>query len=281
MENCFFRLTDNVDPEERLEEAAMWKAMRDQFGDLISPIHGKDEAPDGAAIYGRPKKSETCPKIDYWNDEAFLRHCRREFKLCDLVEAKDEVERLHRSGKTAFIKATRSKFWIDTISPNQTFDEVMSDIAYSFIDCGRCLMVQEFVTVEYEWRFFVCGRRIVADSSNAAHLTPIDYPLKDGFLHPSDTISTEVPDWVRNGLRALAGQLAATAQYEDIVIDCAMINGGPGCVEYNPLVIGGVGLFASDVRAIAAAAYNSHPRLAVGRPTIQREGIFVSEKWGD
>ncbi len=49
---------------------------------------------------------------------------------------------------------------------------------------------------------------------------------------------------------------------EDAVIDCALINGVPGCVELNPMVPGQVGLFAADVRALAQAIYYVHPRLA-------------------
>lgn len=58
MHHIGFRLSDNPDPEERLEEAALWKAMHDHYGsERITPLLSDDEAPADWILFGRQKGS--------------------------------------------------------------------------------------------------------------------------------------------------------------------------------------------------------------------------------
>jgi len=259
----YFRLTPGMDPEERLEEAALWKAMYDEFGSDIEPLEGNAEVTGN--IYGRLRRHQTTGELSYWTDPAFLAECRREFHVCDFSEAQSVIDQIHARGKDAFVKATRAKFWLDIVPRGKALVSVMDGMEYSFIDGGPKLMVQEFVTMRYEWRFFVVGRKFVTDTPNAAHLTPIDYPCHMAFQTPQSKKGASFchADKIRTRLLDVAERVAASMKTEDAVIDCAEINGVPGCVELNPMIIGQVGLFASDVRALARACKQSHPRLAI------------------
>lgn len=249
-----FRLTNLHDPEERLEEAALWKAMHDVFGSAITAVS------EGEADYGRPLRfvfgtshRGRTPDIAYWNDPAFLRHARRRFWVGPWEEAENQVQALHADGLGAFIKSTVAKDWIARVPVGQSLSDVAGDMAYSYIDGGPPVMVQELAKVTYEHRFFVIGRRIVTHSPNAAHLTPLDHPQIYDFTTPHDA---EPSLFVAGGfLSAVADDIALTMAVPDAVVDCALINGQPACVEINPMVVGGVGLFACDVRALARAIY--------------------------
>jgi hypothetical protein len=256
-----FRLSENDDPEERLEEAALWKAVHDEFGDGASLL-GKDarECPNGLMI-GRGFKTEWHEKVwrgvtgpyDYWNDPEFLSRARRSFKLCDLSEARTEVERLHSIGKGAFVKAVQQKYMNLPVPVGADFDVELDALVFSFCDAGRCLMVQEFAEFRYERRYLVINREVVTSSPVAWHLTPIDAYAQD--LH------YETPR-ARDGIfdagmlidfDVFADEAAKALAAPSTCLDLAMINGEVGIVELNPMHLGNVGLYACDVRAIARA----------------------------
>ncbi|HJR83469.1 MAG TPA: hypothetical protein VJ775_06035 [Sphingomicrobium sp.] len=249
MKTFTFRLTDNDDPEERLEEAALWKAMHDVYGARIAAVT------DGDADYGRPRRFARGPSMDlaYWTDPAFLKHAGRRFWVGRWEDADEQVRALHADGLGAFIKSTRAKDWICKVPVGQSLDEVADAMAYSYIDGGPPIMVQELAKVRYEHRFFVIDRRIVTRSPNAAHLTPLDFPQTWDFETPRDHKHSLFS--AGGFLMPVAEDIARNMATPDAVIDCALINGEPACVEINPMVIGGVGLFACDVRAIAGALY--------------------------
>lgn len=261
----YYELTDTTDPEERVEDAALFKAMFDAWNGEIEPTDRRPEPSSYA--YGRPRRNDRVETLAYWNDPAFLRHARREFAVHQLDGVATAVHALHARGRGAFLKSTRSKHWIGRVPVGTNWREVMGDMTYSFID-GPGIMVQELVPVRFEWRFFVIGREIVTHSPNAEHLTPIDHPCADVFDTPGDREPNRLwsqPDNRRSLLSDfswLARQVARDMQREDAVIDIAEIGGKPGVVELNPMVVGGVGLFAADVRALAAAIKATHPRLA-------------------
>jgi len=246
-----YRLTDNLDPEERLEEAALWKAMHDRFGDAIVPVTG-----DVHADYGRLRRQDTKPGMPYWNDPAFLREARRSFVTMPYDDAKSEVARLHNLGQSAFVKSTRDKHAIFRCPVGTSLSEAMGDFVYSFIDGGPALMVQEMVEMTYEWRFFVMDRRIVTDSTNHPDLTPLNFPCRVAYRTTEGHESCGVGGFMRQPLFDVAQRIAASMATPTAVIDCAYINGNAGCVELNPLHLGNVGLFACDVRALADAAFN-------------------------
>jgi hypothetical protein len=250
MSDITFRLTENLDPEERLEEAALWKAMHDRFGSQIRPVTG-----DVAADFGRLRRKDTKPPMPYWTDPAFLREAHREFVTLPFDEAKVKVAELHKAGAGAFVKSTRDKHAIFRCPVGTTLTDEMSDFIYSFIDGGPALMVQELVKMTYEWRFFVMDRVVVTDSTNHPDLTPLDHPCRVAYRTPYTSDTNEIA-WqtIRSELLRVAQRIASTMRTPTAVVDCAYINGVPGCVELNPLHLGSVGLFACDVRALANAA---------------------------
>ena len=262
MPRAAFRLTDNADPEERLEEAALWKAMYDQYGpDGIVAIRGHAEAPHGLPVFGRtPKFPVPCAnpvsqRLAYWTDTAFLNACRREFHVVPFEDAEPIVRDLQARGKGAFIKSTSLKHFTTTVGPDEDFRKKIGVMAFTFIDGGPELMIQELALVEYEYRYFVVDGEIVTSSPNMTWLTPIDYPLPNGtvFRTPQTTIPESRPDIVSE-LNYLVVDVASSMAMPHACIDVALINGVPGVVEMNPMQIGQVGLFASSVRALARAS---------------------------
>lgn len=238
----FFRLTDNADPEERLEEAALWKAMHDEYGDDIATL--PDDATDGVCFgrMGREIRNHVSDSLPYWNDPAFLRHAERRFLVVSYDGLRDAVSSLHADGLGAFVKSTRSKHAIFRVPLETALDEAMGSLAYSFMDGGPDLMVQQLVEPSYEHRFFCIGRQIVTESPINPRLTPIDFPLSS---HPPVIVSA---------LRAVAASIATDMRIPHASIDCALIDGKPGVVELNPMILGNLGLYACDVRALAHAS---------------------------
>lgn len=262
MASVAFRLTSNPDPEERLEEAALWKAMKDEYGDEIVAIREDSEVLEDLPTFGRPLKNPfiaganpVSNVLPYWQDPAFLSRAGRRFGTFEFDDAIEEVSRLHAEGLGAFIKSTRSKHAIFRIMPGEDFYDVVQDMAYSFIDGGPELMVQEDCVVEYEYRFFCIDREIVTASPIQWSLTPIDFPLREGtvFRRPDSAQAELRPDIV-HALHELAKETALEMDGPHASIDCAIINGKPAIVEFNPMRLGQLGLYAADVRALASAS---------------------------
>jgi hypothetical protein len=256
-----FRLTENNDPEERLEEAALWKAMHDEYGEAIEAITPKDERP-GAVIFGRGRRfqgrAEGNPvpeHLPYWGDKAFLAGCHRVFDTVPYAEVQPLVSALHAMGKGAFIKSTRPKHAIVRVPIGRTVFDEFDALALSFIDGGPPLMVQEECEIEYEHRFFVIDREVVTHSPIQWALTPLDYPLAEGCVYRTPKSKTaDIRSDIVADLFGLAKWTATAMRYPHASIDCALINGEPGVVEFNPMQLGQLGLYACDVRALARAS---------------------------
>lgn len=118
MNKVTFRMTDNKDPEERLEEAALWKALHDEYGDDISLT-------DDRPTFGRGKRNDAGNYLQYWTDPAFLSRANREFRLCALRDAESAVADLHSRGKGALIKSTQEKYFIERFPVGSDFHENM------------------------------------------------------------------------------------------------------------------------------------------------------------
>ena len=260
MHHIGFRLTDNTDPEERLEEAALWKAMKDHYGDRISPVPPVEEGGDDWIMFGRVRRfavgrEPVSENIPYWEDPAFLENCGREFKVVDWEELRGAVEELHARGKGAFVKSTRSKHFVARIPVGADVDEEIGDMAYSFIDGGPSLMVQALAEVAWEYRFFVMGREIVSESAVMVELTPLDYGKMDGCIFETPTSRSFVKDdRLVAEFRKVAETVIETMVPDHAVIDIALIDGKPAVIEMNPMRLGQIGLYASDVRALAAGS---------------------------
>jgi len=238
-----FRLVENLDPEERLEEAALWKAMHDEYGDGIVPLTD-DEDTEHVAFgrMGRSVRNYVSDNLAYWDDPAFLRHAQRRFCVVDFDGLENAISDLHAAGFGAFVKSTRSKHYIVKIPVGTTVADAMDAMAYSFMDGGPRLMVQQLIEPTYETRFFCIGREIVTSSPICASLTPLDFPY------------SPYPQKICDALRTVARDIASAMQTPHASIDCAMTDGKPGVIELNPMILGNLGLYACDVRALARAS---------------------------
>jgi hypothetical protein len=109
--------------------------------------------------------------------------------------------------------------------------------------------------MEFEYRFFAIDGKIVTSSPNMEFLTPLDYPLAPGTLYRTPSSTTPTTDLaVVEALSRLADEVADEMEYPHACIDVAIVAGKPGLVEFNPMQLGHLGLFACDVRALAAAS---------------------------
>lgn len=242
-----YRISNTLDPEERLEDAAMAKAMAD--------IMGVEIVSDGDAEFGRGRRFDGKPKpyLPYWDDPVFIANAGRSILVTDVDGANAAIADLHASGRGAFVKATDLKLWTGAVPVGSSLQEVMGEMIYSVLDLKRCLIVQPLCDVRFEMRFVSIDRQIVTYSPIAVHLTPISR-LQYGqlFETPRGKAITFQPTATRSMLN-LAGRIATECQFNDVIIDCAMIDGKPGVVEFNPFEIGGFGLYACDPNAIARA----------------------------
>lgn len=256
-----YRLTDILDPEERLEEAALFKAMSDYYGrDAVLAFRGVQCPDPDLPVFGRNPsfQAHACnpvtARLDYWTDEAFLGHVGREFHAVPYEDVASIADRMLSEGKSVFVKSSRQKHFKLTLKPGDSFADKIGDMAYSFID-GPLLLVQELVPVEYEYRFFIIDRNVVTGSANMQDLTPLDFPLAYGavFKTPLTADPDRRPDVVE-AFHELAGKIAAEMDTPHACVDIAMIDGKPSVVEFNPMQLGHLGLFACDVRALAEAS---------------------------
>lgn len=257
-----FRLVDDRDPEERLEGAALWKAMYDHHGpDRISPLLSTDVAPEDWILFGRQRgqlqtgQEPVSNYLPYWEDPAFLRHCGRSFEMVAYEGLSEAVGRLHAQGKSVFLKSTRLKHFTRIVPVGTDVADAMDGMAYSFMDGGPDLMVQEYVEMRYEHRFFVIGRKIITSSPVMISLTPLDHPLSYGACYR--TPDSRVAEWrrdVEDAQSELAGKMAYAMVPEHAVIDIAMVWNSAAVIEMNPMVLGQAGLYASSVEELAHAS---------------------------
>lgn len=258
----YYRLTDTQDPEERLEDAALWKAMHDVFEDEITLLPFDAATPQDGYFFGRGKRIEYVRQphlliqdsMPYWRDQAFLSNSRRMFKLMTWADAMAEVDRLHKAGLGVFLKATDTKKMAVRLPVGSDMRELTEGWAYSFIDRPPCIMVQELVDMKYERRFVVIDREIITQSPVAVHLTPLNTevlsmhyptPTHRGPAIRSSELTLQMTDFVE--------RVAAEMVPDHAIIDVALINGKIGVIEFNAARIGQFGLYACDPYAIARA----------------------------
>jgi len=61
MSHLYYQLTETTDPEERLEDAALYKALYDTFGRGLTLVPGDAPAPEDGLFLGRGKRNEYHP----------------------------------------------------------------------------------------------------------------------------------------------------------------------------------------------------------------------------
>ena len=246
-----YRIRDTMDAEERLEDAAMFKALWDATRGKIIAIR------EGAADFGAEgslfKHEMGNP---YWSDPAFLRLCGRRFMVTDYNGLEKAVDSIHRDGCDAFIKAGLLKFFLCKVPQGSTARQCMGDMVYSFIDSPVPIMVQECVDFTFEHRFFIFDRKIITWSPAAYKLTPIDYPIPNGIAWRKQSDIEPVSFGQFDDLYAVAKYMAENMIEQNGIVDVGMIGENPAIIEINPWRVGMFGLFACDVRAIANAVIN-------------------------
>jgi len=258
MTRISYRLSETYDPEERLEDAALWKALHDEYGGRIHLLKPDDPMPQEGIFFGRTKKNEKYGSGDlfpYWNDPGFQAGIRRRVTSCDLEQAREVVQAIHDDGRDAFVKATRIKFLTMHVPRGQSLMQALGDTAYSFIDQPGCLLVQDHLRMRHERRFVVMGGAIVTHSPVATHLTPLArslYPDIENmhFPTPRDQVGYHDPQLTQDML-IFAGDIARETELDHVVIDIADVAGTPEVIEFNPCLPGQFGLFACDPAAIA------------------------------
>jgi hypothetical protein len=288
-----YRLYNTMDPEERLEEAVMWKALHDVHGDNIEALMPDADPIPGTVFLGRAKKFEILGKevdgigmrpVRYWKDPAFLENCGRQFTTCDLKGAEEEVDRLHSEGKDAFVKAMRDKFYASKVPMGTSLAHHLEDLVYSFIDMGECLMVQEAVPMEFEQRFLFVEGELITSSPVQWSLTPAARLEPNHlFRFPNSKTSEHRPDL---DLSDFAKEVAQATDHPVVGIDCAINadTGKPLVIEFNPLQVGQMGLYACDPWAIAEAtkAPVFKSILVPGeRPQPKAQEEIDEELWGE
>lgn len=284
-----FRLSNTEDPEERLEEALLWKLMHDFYGERIGIIEGVYENPiptfgreltlNGGSFRNKAKNPVSA-HLPYWNDPAFKKGIKRAFEVVPYEDLGRAVKDIHDTGKDVFIKSTRMKHHKQVIKRGKNAYKELDAMAYSFMDGGPEIMVQEWRPMEFEFRFFIIDRQIVTWSPKMVSLTPFDYPKIGcyGYRHENSSEKQDCGRLIADYMKLIEPLLQETA-FPDVSIDVAIakdtVSGKTDIeiVEYNPMQLGQIGLFACDVMALVKKS----PILLSRWPTPKASSIELDD----
>lgn len=263
-----FRPYKGSDREERLESDATQTALAQLLGDRLTVT---DEFPKGVThAFGRTNirslalQAYAYPAghyadLPYWEWAAFQKYSGRTYDVLDLSDASRKVAELHRSGNAAFVKSTRTKELAIPVRPGATLIQQLDGMEYALCDRGPCLIVQEHVDMQYEYRMFVIGGAPITGAGCIEQFTPEDnVDIFDDAVRPfrtADCPAENRPDIVRQYLE-FASQVIPECPVSTFVLDVAMVDGRPVVVEFNPLHFGQIGLYASNPGKIAEALLN-------------------------
>lgn len=256
-----YKISNSLDPEVRLEDACMFKALYDASDGNIKAI---DKGEGDFGNNGNPFHHKV--SLKYWEDPAFLENCNRKFTIVPYEQVDEEVDKLHRQGYDAFVKSGIDKYCVQKVLKGEKFSDLIGPLVYSFIDSPVPLMVQEMVDFKFEHRFFVIDREIITYSPVAYHLTPLDYHKitcwDKAYEYPTD--KNYKLYYNAYCMEQLCKKVAENMLTEDVCIDIGMIGNKPSVIELNPLVAGKVGLYACDVRKLGKAIYEKYKRNNIG-----------------
>lgn len=287
MPNLLFSLLESKDPEERLENAMLWKAMSDVYGDKIHPITADDKVQPGDMIFGMPTgrqlrtSGSDVPK-DYWNWEPFTSRLSRDFHVCNYEEAQAAVASLNEAGKAPFVKALRDKFYVERGEHGQSLEEILGDMVYSFCDYDTpVLMIQEAVDFSHEYRCIIVDGQVVTGSPVLHAATPAarlmmrgDNPEARLYKSPSDPISSgKHAGVVVSNMKAIAAEMAQELRLTSGTIDLGLIGGDPGRIEpieINSGLPGRYGLYFADPVKIAEATRSIVPEALLSNERSQQ-----------
>lgn len=275
MSRCFYRLANMPDPEERVEDATLAKALHDVLGRDLTILDSDAAFPEHGLHLGRGRRMEgiigkrlntlSGNEIRYWEDPAFLRHTSRDWGLFDLAGAEAEVARLHESGRDAVVKSTLSAKHMITGAPRGTsLPDAIDAMIFSFCDRPPCLLVQERVDMRYERRFLFMDGELLTQSAVGSHLTPMSRVWEPGRGQRFEDLHLPTPGsrdliWsptLTERMTARALEIAATSDHRTFCMDLCLIgedleNGVIEPIEWNPFQPGGLGLYGCDPRRIA------------------------------
>lgn len=292
MSQCYYRLSDTTDPEERLEDAALSKALHDKLGSRLTILRPDQAPPDHGLHLGRTRGAQDMnprglspSNIAYWEDPAFIRLTNRDWGHYDLEAAMGRVEELHASGRDAVVKSTLSaKHMVMPVRRGNGLAEVLDAMIYSFIDRGPCLLVQEAVPMRYERRFLVLNRELVTQSAVGTHLTPLSRLIEPGpgqafedlhLLTPNAREMVHLPGLTER-MQHMARRIAETSGFDHLCVDLCLIGEDPERgliepIEYNPMQPGMLGLYGCDPYRIAEgvrAHLDANPELYATVPVM-------------
>lgn len=213
----------------------------------------------------------------YWRYEAFRSRAGRRFEVCGFnpegggAEIRDVLAGYAAAGVTkAFVKVNLNKYATFPVTLEGVGDfthignvldpcEVWSLIYLE--GAHESLQVQEFVTMEYEYRIFVVDQRPVTGAGCIEEHTPLDnngHAFDDKLRrNRSEMTDVEADTKIVGKLTSYARQAIASLAQEvpdlrDYVIDVAMgADGTPLVVELNPLL--NSGLYASQPTRVTEA----------------------------
>lgn len=268
MAKIAFRPYAGDDREELIECLSVQRALEDALPGQINVA--ADFPSDATHAFGRtpkhwrPSPSLAYPRADhfhleYWNWPGFLANARRSIQVLDLGSATERVAAIHAAGKDAFVKATMTKFYASAVPRGTTLFEHLDALAYSFIDRGSCLIVQERVHMRREYRIFVVDGRPVTGAGTVLSHTPNDNiapfnPLVSN--HPTDD-NCERDEALVERYLDFGRQVIPLMPASSFALDVALIDGEIGIVEINPLMLGQIGLFACSPSLLTAAVLRS------------------------
>ena len=172
------------------------------------------------------------------------------------------------------IKGTASKTFIDTVTvpAGASYDEVESLVhaalgwhAAKIDGRSNSLFVQEWVEMEYEYRFFVVDHKIVTGAGMIHENTPLDNRTTLDIAVRRDvhgeSSSTEDDEMLVQQYRKFANNVIHETKVSDSDISCytldvATVNGLPVVVERNSLL--NSGFFASSPSLVLEALVLLH-----------------------
>lgn len=288
MITCHYRLSSSCDPEERLEDAVLAKALHDVLGPHLQILPPEASFPEWGLCLGRQSlhASPLClstGEMPYWTDPAFVMATRRTWSHEDLPGAERAVAALHAAGKDVFVKSTRkTKDGILRVPRGQSLAKALGDWVYSFIDRPPCLLVQEAIEMRFERRFLFLDGELVTQSTVGMHLTPMSRIWEAGpgidfeDLHlgtPQSRRLIHSPNLTAR-MTERAIEIASSSVHQTFCMDLCLIGddatrGHIEPIEWNPFQPGQIGLYGCDPRRIAdgvRAHLEANPGLYQGVP---------------
>ncbi|MFE6966984.1 ATP-grasp domain-containing protein [Agromyces sp. NPDC057679] len=208
-------------------------------------------------------------RYPHWN--VFQQNAGRRLHLAGVglegagFEMVDAIRDLVADGGKIVVKTVQSKkgIWFNEISgpddAQRFVDDAIMDIAFHMLGAPRAFLVQQHVTMEYEYRLFVVDGQVVTGAGAIEEHTPIDATCrpfnnavrKNRALHSPIEDRPDIVDELVYFGQHIADEIKAGpgVNLTRYVLDVAIGENGPLIVEFNSML--NSGLYASDPTAVA------------------------------